>query len=192
MIDLIGRAIDSFSAWNGGVTREVHACATWNPTPRNIDSDSEAELDTPFIIKCCRFDRVRFRIDRVRLILESEMRRRPPHSSPLALAESSSLPPSYATPYATSRRRCSIPRPLPHHRVVAVKLGLARPLTMPHATLTSSSFACGRLFYRSSVAPLNLHVVVILIHIAQLCATFPLTALSFLVHDDCWQCLRIT
>ncbi|KAJ7866101.1 hypothetical protein B0H13DRAFT_2352680 [Mycena leptocephala] len=46
---------------------------------------------------------------------------------------------------------------------------------MPHATFTSSSFSCGRLFYRSSVAPLDLYVEVTLMHIAQLCAAFPLT-----------------
>jgi hypothetical protein len=45
---------------------------------------------------------------------------------------------------------------------------------MPHAILTPSpSFSCGCLFYRSSVAPLDLHVEVIRMRIALLCATFP-------------------
>jgi hypothetical protein len=49
--DLIGCVIDSFSAWNGGVAREVHACATWSPTSHQVDSASEAELDIPFHTK---------------------------------------------------------------------------------------------------------------------------------------------
>jgi hypothetical protein len=63
----------------------------------------------------------------------------------------------------------SFPYPLPRSRVVAVKpASLARPLAMPHATLTSPSFSCARLFYRSSVVSLDLHVEVILMRIAQL------------------------
>ncbi|KAJ7240108.1 hypothetical protein C8J57DRAFT_1527839 [Mycena rebaudengoi] len=55
---------------------------------------------------------------------------------------------------------------------------------MPQATLTSPSLPCGSLLYRSSVAPLDFHVDVILMHIAQLCATFPLTLRRYerLVH----------
>jgi hypothetical protein len=52
--DLIRRAIDSFSASNSGVAWEVHACATWSPTSRKVDNDSEAEQRNPFVIKCCR------------------------------------------------------------------------------------------------------------------------------------------
>ncbi|KAJ7259050.1 hypothetical protein C8J57DRAFT_1643832 [Mycena rebaudengoi] len=55
---------------------------------------------------------------------------------------------------------------------------------MPHATLMSSSFSCGCLVYRFSVAPLDLHIEVILIRIAQPCATFPLTLRRY---DNCWQ-----
>ncbi|KAJ7879440.1 hypothetical protein B0H13DRAFT_2667899 [Mycena leptocephala] len=67
---------------------------------------------------------------------------------------------------------------------------------MAHATLTSPSFSCGRLFYRSSVAPLDIYVEAILMRIAQLCATFPLTLrrydrLVLFVHDDFWHCLRM-
>ncbi|KAJ7720184.1 armadillo-type protein [Mycena metata] len=54
---------------------------------------------------------------------------------------------------------------------------------MPHATLS-----CGCLFYRSSVAPLELHIELILIRIAQLCATFPLARRRY---DNCWQRLRV-
>ncbi|KAJ7912007.1 hypothetical protein B0H13DRAFT_2327746 [Mycena leptocephala] len=48
----------------------------------------------------------------------------------------------------------------------------------------SPSFSCGRLFYCSSVAPLDLHVEVILMRIGQLCATFLLTLRRYdrLVH----------
>ncbi|KAJ7928188.1 hypothetical protein B0H13DRAFT_2549657 [Mycena leptocephala] len=39
----------------------------------------------------------------------------------------------------------------------------------------SPSFSCGHLLYRSSVVRLDLHIEIILMRIAQLCAVFPLT-----------------
>ncbi|KAJ7437162.1 hypothetical protein FB451DRAFT_1451958 [Mycena latifolia] len=65
--------------------------------------------------------------------------------------------------------------PFPRHCVFAAKPApfLARLL---HATLASPSCSCGRFFYRSSVAPLDIHIEVILMCIAQLCA--PLTLRS--------------
>ncbi|KAJ7939818.1 hypothetical protein B0H13DRAFT_2300527 [Mycena leptocephala] len=100
------------------------------------------------------------------------------HSSPTrSLALSSSLPPLYATPSHGSYMlpRCAaspFPRPLPRHRIVAVKpRSLARPLAMLHATLTPLSFSYGRLFYpmRGRWRPHSRSAVTI--------------AFSFLVHD---------
>ncbi|KAJ7925722.1 hypothetical protein B0H13DRAFT_2314317 [Mycena leptocephala] len=78
----------------------------------------------------------------------------------------SSLPPLYATPphgsYATPL--CSVPGLLPRHRVVVVKPVPSRAPARIAPCHYHVSY--GRLFYRSSVTPLDLVVEVILMRIA--------------------------
>ncbi|KAJ7918249.1 hypothetical protein B0H13DRAFT_2269217 [Mycena leptocephala] len=178
--------------WAGGpakIPQGASACP-------GSDTDPEAELDSPFGIKCCRHGRFEMsanqslykRGNRLTTMIEIGC---PPHSSPsLALASLTESPLCAPRPTAAMLP----PSPFPTHASTPPRCH--RPLAMAHATLTSPSFSCGRLFYRSSVAPLDIHVEAILMRIAQLCATFPLTLrrydrLVLFVHDDFWHCLRM-
>jgi hypothetical protein len=113
--DLRGRTIDLSSAWNGGVAREVHACATWSPMSRKVDSASEAELDSPFWYKVLPSRSIRdgqtdpfTRGNRLTTTIEIGS-----VSTLVSLPCTSSLPSSYAMPpygsYATTLHLFSIP-----------------------------------------------------------------------------------
>ncbi|KAF8146813.1 hypothetical protein K438DRAFT_1990218 [Mycena galopus ATCC 62051] len=84
--------------------------------------------------------------------------------------------------------------PLPRHRVVAVRKCTPSRLSAGFA-LTSSSLSLPSTTVAASIAALDLHVDVILMCIAQLCATFPLmlrvTIALSLVYNEFWQCLRM-
>ncbi|KAJ7733187.1 hypothetical protein B0H14DRAFT_3517425 [Mycena olivaceomarginata] len=75
--------------------------------------------------------------------------------------------------------RCAaspFPHPLRCHRVVPVKPSAPSHVSASNAIEEAATFLLlRRLFYRSSVRPLDLHIEIILMRIAQLCATFPLT-----------------
>jgi hypothetical protein len=72
----------------------------------------------------------------------------------------------YATPLTPLRRFSAHARFHASALSLSSPLPLARPLAMPYTTLTSPSFSYS-LFYRSSVAPLDLHVEVIIMRITS-------------------------
>ncbi|KAJ7914180.1 hypothetical protein B0H13DRAFT_1873253 [Mycena leptocephala] len=79
-----------------------------------------------------------------------------------------------------------LPRPLPRHRVVAIKPTPSRASACNaprHSHVPAFSYGC--LFYRSSVTPLDLHVEVILVRRSHSRSAVTITLYDF------WQCLRV-
>jgi hypothetical protein len=174
----------------------VHACSTCSPTSRKVDSNSEAELDNPFGIKCCRHDRFEMNADRSlynrghRFTTMIEIGC-PPHSSPsFALALSLLCTPRHNTAAMLPRFFCptpaSTPPPTPAFTPPRCRRQTrSRARSQCPMPLTSPSFSCSHPFYRSSV--LDLHAEAILMCTAQLSmhgVAFPLTLRRYirLVH----------